>query len=243
MRVIGILEKVFSEMLSRWHRTQVTVLYADGVLRAFGHFHQLSGYREQREIPLRKPNQHGWNTIRKIVEQQMYLAADVEQYYQVMHATMMGWGLIERIIPGEKLIVHLTLTDRFGETFTVYAECPLKHIGLYERTNKTFSQGNKRAFWVRAIHPVTLGGMPRLNVSLNRTSKNLPVMLLKEMMKDEQFMVHCERRYPGKISVLQTNGHVPRKITRALEEELNETVLIQPGAFVPSKGRGPYATA
>ena len=226
MQVICTIEKIFSEMLSRWHRVNVTVMYNDGRLRAFGYF-KSNGYCEQREIDLQKPDAKGWKTVKRIIEQNMQLAANNAKYYQASRASMMGWGTISNIVPGDKLIVELTLADKFANTFEIYAECPILRIGRYERLTSAFAPGMRRAFWVRAIHPVTISGTPRLNVTLNRTSKNLPAMLLKEKMTDEELTVRCLRRYPGQKSFLATNKPVPRETILDIENELHEHVCVK----------------
>lgn len=227
MRVINIIEKVFSEMLSRWHKTKVTTLYWDGNLRVFGYFLMPTGYREQKEIHMKKPNPQGWKTIKRMIEQQMRHAADRERYYQATKSTMLGWGIIHRIVPGEKLIVELTLLDQYGESFEVYAECPISRIGDHERRTGAFKTGARRAFWVQAIHPVTLGGTPRLNVMLNRTSRHLPAMLMAEMLGDDRATIRCPRRYPGQKSFLVANMPVPKGVILSVGKELSEHVSVQ----------------
>ncbi len=221
-QVIGEIEKVFSTMLSRWYRMNIIVLYSDSSLKAFG-YSKKAGCYVQREFDLKKDKPRGWQTIKRIIEQNMVRAACSEDYYLHRNVSTIGWGSICDIDPGSKLIVELAL----AKNFEIYAECPITKIGHHERRTAAFSIGEKRAFWVQAIHPVTLNGTPRISVTLNRTSKHLPAMLMMEKMKDKELTVACLHRYPGKKSFLIANKFVPKNVILTVENELHEYVQVK----------------
>ena len=223
-QVIGEIEKVFSSMLSRWYRMNVIVLYSDSSLKAFG-YSKTAGCYVQREFDLQKAKPRGWETIKRIIERNMQRAACREDYYLFRNARTIGWGSICDIDPGNKLIVQLELSRKFE----IYAECAITRIGRYERGTSAFSIGEKRAFWVRAIHPVTLNGTPRLSVTLNRTSRHLPEMLLMEEMHDKELTVKCSHRYPGKKSFLIANKFIQKNAILNVENELHEYIQVKYG--------------
>ena len=223
-QVIGEIERVFSSMLSRWYGMNVIVLYSNSSLKAFG-YSKSAGCYVQREFDLQKDKPKGWQTIKRIIEQNMLRAACNEEYYLHRNARTMGWGSICDIDPGSKLIVELAL----AKNFEIYAECPITKIGRHERRTSAFNIGEKRAFWVRAIHPVTLNGTPRISVTLNRTSKYLPEMLLMSEMHDKDLTVKCSHRYPGKKSFLIANKFIPKSMILNVENELHEYIQVKYG--------------
>jgi len=223
-QIINEIEKVFSLMLSRWYRMNVVVLYSDNSLKAFG-YSKAEGCYIQREFDLRKAKPRGWQTIKRIIEQNMLKAACREEYYLHRNVRTIGWGNICDIDPGSKLIVQL----QFARKFEIYAECPITRIGGYERRTAAFAIGEKRAFWVRAIHPVTLNGTPRLSVTLSRVSKHLPEMLLMENTQDKKLTVKCSHRYPGKKSFILANKFIPKNVILSVENELHEYIQVKYG--------------
>jgi hypothetical protein len=221
-QVINEIEKAFSSMLSRWYRMNVVVLYSDNSLKAFG-YSKTAGSYVQREFDLQKAKPKGWETIKRIIERNMLMAACREEYYLLKNVRTMGWGRIIKIDPDSKLIVQLELAKKFE----IYAECPITRIGRHERRTSAFAIGEKRAFWVRTIHPVTLNGTPRISVMLNRTSKHLPEMLLKEKLKDQELIVKCSHRYPGQKSFITANKFIPKNAILTVESELHEHIQVK----------------
>ena len=224
--IIPEIERAFSMMLSRWYRMEVITLYSGGRLQVFG-YSKVNGCYELREFDLfkdtpQKDKLRGWNTIKREIEKNMLLAVNREKFYMHKNDKTIGWGSICDRVPGQKLIVRLKLAGKFE----VYAECPFTKIGSHERMTSAFAPGERRAFWVWAIHPVTLNGTPRLSVLLNRTSKNLPVSLLLEKMQDKDLSVKCSRRYPGRKSFLTTNKFIPKATILEIEDELREHVQV-----------------
>ena len=232
--VIAEIERGFSVLLSRWYKMEVMVLYSQGSLQVFG-WAKVDGHFNFKEFDLlkdvsKKDRLRGWNTIKRMIEQNMLIAANRE-FYMVRDQKTVGWGVIRDIVPGSKLIVQLELQKQ-SKRCEVYAECPFIKMGCHERGDKAFKLGEKRAFWVRAIHPVTVNGNPRVCVTLNRTSKNLPVKLLEEILMKEKLWnksltVTCPQRYPGKKSYLFTNTHIPKTAIRAVENELREHIEVR----------------
>ena len=225
-QVIPEIERAFSITLSRWYKMEVITLYSGGRLQVFG-YSKLNGCYELREFDLltdtpRKDTLRGWNTIKREIEKNMLSAVNREKFYMHKNDKTIGWGSICDRVPGQKLIVRLKLAEKFE----VYAECPFTKIGSHERLTSAFALGERRAFWVWAIHPVTLNGTPRLSVILNRTSKNLPASLLKEKMQDKDLTVGCSCRYPGRKSFLTTNRFIPKATILEIEDELREHIKI-----------------
>jgi len=225
-QVIPEIERAFSMMLSRWYKMEVITLYSGGRLQVFG-YSKVDGCYVLREFDLlmdtpKMDKLRGWNTIKREIEKNMLSAVNREKFYMHKNDKTIGWGNICDIVPGHKLIVRLELAGKFE----VYAECPFTKIGHHERLTTAFALGEKRAFWVWAIHPVTLNGTPRLSVILNRTSKNLPVSLLMEKIKDKELTVKCSRRYPGRKSFLRVNKFIPKASILEIEDELHEHVQV-----------------
>ncbi len=223
-RVIIEIERVFSAMLSRWYGMHVAVLHKENGFRAYVNS-KTTGDSLPREIDLYAEKPKGWETFRRAIERNMLEAACIDQYYRHKGARMMAWGTIINIIPGSKLIVQMALAEGFG----IFAECLLNRISAHERRTSAFAIGETRAFWVKAIHPVTLNDTPRLSVILNRTAKNLPAMLLKEQLEKQKITdiaVRCSRRFPGHKSFITANKFVPKNAILQVENELHEYVQV-----------------
>lgn len=221
-RVITEIEKTFSIMLSRWYRMEVIALYSKGKLIVFGYV-KSEGCYVQKGINFTSKNLKGWNTLKRLIKQNMARAASCEQYYLHRNAGTMGWGTVVKIVPGEKLFVHLESMNGLE----VYANCPLAGIGIYERLNGNFAVGRKRAFGVKAIHPVTVNGVARISIELSRTVKHLPALLLTEQVRNRQTRIRCVKRFPGKKSFVISNRFVPKSMILKIEDELHEHIQVR----------------
>jgi len=87
----------------------------------------------------------------------------------------------------------------------------------------------KRAFHVRRVDPVVLGGIPRLKVMVDRVSKNLVEALLREQLGGarENTTIHCTKRYVGQKSFVVTSRRIHKAAIVAVAEELGEPLQVK----------------
>ena len=84
-QVVAEIEKTFSAMLSRWYGTGTVVLFGDDYLQALNYAKQ-SGIPLQNQLEL--VSMRGWNTIRRILDQNLTQAAclhEVTHYKRLEH--------------------------------------------------------------------------------------------------------------------------------------------------------------
>ena len=137
-QVIAEIEKTFSSMLSRWHEQDVMALFTDDRLMAVGYHHGSDGMAQQ--VPIRLTTMRGWNSIRRILEQNLEKAAclqEVARYKKKEHQLL--WGEIVRKNRDGSLLVEVEIESGAP----IIAECPGHHIGIHER--EELMMGQRRA--------------------------------------------------------------------------------------------------
>jgi putative transposon-encoded protein len=87
----------------------------------------------------------------------------------------------------------------------------------------------KRAFHIRRVDPVVLGGIPRLKVMVDRVSKNLVEALLREQIggTGENITIRCTKRYVGQKSFVVTSKRIPKPAIVAVAKELGEPLQVR----------------
>lgn len=217
-QVVAEIEKTFSAMLSAWHKTPTIVLFGDDQLRAVKY---ILDHGEQTQSLVDLTLMRGWNTIRRIIDKNLSQAAclhDVAHYKRKEHE--MRWGEIIRKNENG-FLVEVEIEE--GEP--IIAECPLNRIGIHERSG--FSVGQRRAFHLRKIEPLSLRGISRMQVTVDRVSKNLVTTLIKEKLgNDRGIHVYCSRRFVGHKSFVEASEFLSKQVISAVSQELREHVQV-----------------
>jgi len=217
-QVVAEIEKVFSSMLSLWHGTNTVVLFGLDHLQAIRYINGV-GVTCQDQLELVSMN--GWNTIRRMIDKNLSRAAclhEVNQYKR--HEHEMRWGEIIRK-NNDGLLVELELE----KDTPVLAQCPWNRIGVHEL--KDLSVGQNRAFHLRRIEPILLRGISRFHVVIDRVSKNLVTGLLRDKLECQaDIRLYCPKRYVGHKSFIVASGFLPKKIIKAVSQELREHIQV-----------------
>ncbi len=217
-QVVAEIEKTFSAMLSSWHQTQIIALFGDDQLKAIKYI-QEQGVQYQSLVDL--TIMRGWNTIQRTIDKNLTRAAclhDVAHYKRKEHE--LRWGEIIRKNENGFLVEM-----EIEEDEPIIAECPMNRIGVHERS--ALFVGQRRAFHLRKVDPITLRGITRVQVTVDRVSKNLVTTLLKENLgNNKDTHIYCSKRYVGHKSFVEANGFLPKETIRASSEELREHIQV-----------------
>lgn len=218
------IEDVFSEIFSQRYGFEVMVaLQPDNYLEAVA-YKRVDGVLLQKSIDVTRIR--GWNTIKRHLEKSLQKASVLKQTRQYKYYEReLRWGEITAIDPEKNYHVEMEVIP--GETVT--AVCPLNRIGIHERSSGDFSIGEKRAFHIRRVDPVFLHDTPRLKVVVDRVSKTLVEILLKEQLgfSAGEIMVRCTKRYVGQKSFVIVSRRIPKPAIVAVTEELNEHMQVR----------------
>ena len=219
-QVIAEIEKTFSSMLSRWHGQDVMALFTDDRLEAVGYHHGSDGMVQQ--VPISLTTLRGWNSIRRILEQNLEKAAclqEVARYKKKEHQLL--WGTIVKKNRGGGLLVEVEIESEKP----IIAECPCHHIGIHER--EELLAGQRRAFHLRRVEPVLLKNSSRLKVGVDRVSKNLVEKLLQSRVNNREITIRCLNRYVGHKSFVESSAFLPKKVILAACRELREHIQVK----------------
>ncbi|MFH2122776.1 MAG: hypothetical protein ABIJ50_04760 [Pseudomonadota bacterium] len=220
-QIIAEIEKTLSAMLSQWHGTSTVVLFGDDQLQAL-RYAEHPGMTLQNQLEL--ISARGWNTIVRVLDHNLGQAAclhEVAHYKRREHE--MRWGEIIRK-NDDGFLVELEIEE--GQP--ILAECPWNRIGVHER--KELSVGQKRAFHLRRIDPILLRGIARVQVTVDRVSKNLVTTLFREQLGGTTGIhVHCVKRYVGHKSFVSASGFLPKNIIKNVSQELREHIQVSVG--------------
>ncbi|MFP7756193.1 hypothetical protein ACLG6S_16375 [Thermodesulfobacteriota bacterium B35] len=216
-QVIAEIEKTFSSMLSRWHRKNVIAMFTEGHLQALAYEQDAGGRIIQTPVDLAR--MRGWNTIRRIIEQNLGKAACLDEVARLKRLEhQVFWGEIVRK-NGRALQVEIPIEP--GQV--IMATCLLQHIGRHERDS--LLAGQCRAFHLRRVDPVSLNGTPRTRVLVDRVSKHLVSGLLQSRL--DGVKVTCRKRYVGRKSFVGTDRFIPRRIILETARELGEHIQVK----------------
>lgn len=222
--VMTEIEKIFSSTLSQWYRVEVMVFFRDDLQLEAVAYNNVGGVIMQRMIDL--TTMRGFNTLQKNLEESLAKAALLKQtksykYYE----KELRWGEITACDNENNLYVEIEVVP--GEKIT--AVCPHNRLGLHERDSDKFSLGQRRAFHLRRIDPVSLKGTSRLNVVVDRVSKTLVETLLYDYLGSsvENISLRCMNRYVGQKSFVFTSKKLPKAVIVAATRELGEHIEVR----------------
>ena len=218
-QVIAEIERTFSSMLSRWHRKNVVVVFADDQLSALGYHDDAAG---PIQMPIDLATLRGWNTIKRILNKNLSTAAcldEVSRYKRKEKNIVQG-----EVISRDEKSLGVELDMEFG--VSLYATCPLHYLGKHERGQLLV--GDKKFFHIRRIESVIFGNIPRTRVIVDRVSKNLVVKLIKQQLNPQfhDIKLHCIKRYVGHKSFVRSSQYLPPKVIIEAAEELDEHIQV-----------------
>ncbi len=218
-QIIVEIEKTFSAMLSTWHRKNVVVIFSERQLTAQAYVKNADGLKQ---IPVELSVIRGWNTIKRIIIQNCEKASclqKIKKYKEKEHQLV--WGEILKKNNNGHLAVEIDF-----EGSPVIATCLINHIGVHERN--VVRAGDVKAFHVRRVEAVFFKRVPRFKVMVDRVSKTLVEILLKEKLGDIGGLINlkCKKRYVGHKSFVVSNHYLPGKIIKEVKNELKEHIQV-----------------
>ena len=226
-QVVAEIEKTFSTMLSRWYGTGTVVLFADDYLQAL-HYAKQSGIPLQNQLDF--VSVRGWNTIQRALDRNFTKIAclhEVTRYKQLEHE--LRWGDIIR-----KNTDGFLVEIEIEKGLAIIAECPLNRVGVHEQ--HTLAVGQRRAFHLRRVDSVKMGGSTRVKVIVDRVSKNLVTALLREQLGiATKITLYCIKRYVGHKSFVQAGGFLPKQAILTVSRELREHIQVTVGKIAVGK--------
>ncbi|HFB97568.1 MAG TPA: hypothetical protein ENJ62_00355 [Bryobacterales bacterium] len=177
------------------------------------------------EIPLE--NIRGWNTLRRAIEralERMVVIRDCEALRPYRNTLV--WG--EVLLHTAEDVLYVKAEIRQGEP--IVCVCPKVLLPKRER-RAGFIRGERRAFYYHKHECVYVDGMPRLKVTLSRTSWRLPVLLLKHFLYEaggrvEGLKLVPIERHAGVISRIAASRPLPREGILQTCRELNERIWV-----------------
>jgi len=218
------IERTFSSILSQWYRIEVMVFFRDDLQLEAVAYNNVGGVIMQRTVDF--TTMSGFNTLQKNLEESLAKAALLKQtksykYYE----KELRWGEITACDGEKNLYVEIEVIP--GEKIT--AVCPHNRLGLHERHSVNFAIGQKRAFHLRRVDPVTLKGTNRLKVVVDRVSKTLVETLLYDYLDSsvENISLRCRNRYVGQKSFVFTTKRLPKSVIVATTLELGEHIEVR----------------
>ncbi len=219
--VISEIENVFSRILSKWHQAEVIAFVDNYKLEAVS-YHKINGVLSQQEIDITR--MRGWSYLKQQLEislVQYALMKQSREYKGYEHEIRKGE--IVKIGEDHVFLVEIELVP--GEVLV--ASCPYSLVGVHEREQLRI--GTRKYFHIRRIDPVILGETPRLNVVVDRVSKNLVKRLLQKHIGglSDKITVRCTKRFVGKKSFIEVSEKIPKTVILAMREELGEHLEVK----------------
>ncbi len=221
--VISEIESVFSSILSRWHKTEVIAIVNDDYKLEAVAYHNVNGILSQQEIDVAK--MRGWNFLKQKLEislAQYALMKQTREYKGYEHEIRLGE--VVKVSADSVFLIEIELVP--GEV--VIASCPSYLVGIHERNQLRI--GTKKYFHIRKVDPVMLEETPRLNVIVDRVSKNLTRRLIEQQIEGhliDDVVVKCVKRFVGKKSFVEASRKIPKTSILAVKEELGEHIEVK----------------
>lgn len=219
--ILDIIEQTLGEVLStRYPDEKITVRLDEDSME----FRIIaSSMREGgvwREIPIERLS--GIKNLHKHIRNALQRAQVIQRVRQVrQHLNEIVQGKVICIKETGDLIVEIRL-----EGDMVIATCPK---GMLPKDERGIGFGEREIwFHLRNCQPIMLGEIPRVEITLDRTSKNLPQKLLRHLLPATQKdgRITCRVRKPGFYSEIWVDQFIPKTVVNELKKELKEKVFI-----------------
>jgi len=218
--VIAEIEKTFSSMLSRWHQRDVVALFTtEDKLMATSYYKSSSGTIIQ--IPIELSTMRGWNTIKRILDKNLSKTSCIREATKLKKKEhQVFWCEIIKIIQND-LIVEI---DPEPGLTPLIATCPMNLIGKHELSKIT--AGQKKAFHLRKVELLQMKDTIRLQVIMDRVSRNLVSGIIYSKLVNGNTRVRCLKRYVGHKAFIESTNFIPKKILQETSREIGEHIQV-----------------
>jgi hypothetical protein len=152
---------------------------------------------------------------------------EYEYWRHIQHKTVIGH--VERKEQNGTLVIALG-KDSFGYTEnTIYARCHLCDLPPKERNS--CRPGESKIFYASKVAiKKSPNGVYMVDISLSRTIKRLPEILLRQKLEDclkRDIKVRVKKRHCGELTIIETSASIPSRFITELTSELNERIRIE----------------
>ena len=222
--VITEIESVFSSILSQWYGLDAMVFFQKDIGMEAVLYNKINGTTIQRFVDFREIR--GAKTLLKHLDIALTKAATIKQTKKYkFYEKKLCWAEVLGSRPDGEILVEAEIIPEE----LVIAVCPWNRIGLHERNLHSFGVGQRRAFHIRRIDPVSVAGTPKMKIVMDRISKTLVESLLREQLAvdDEKINIHCVKRYVGHKSFVIASRRLPKSAILAVSEELHERIQVR----------------
>ncbi len=223
--VLAEIEAVFSSILSQWYGLNTMVFFQKDLEMEVVLYIQINGTTVQRFVDFREIR--GANTLLKNLNIALSKAAIIKQTKKYkFYERELRWAEVLACRPSGEILVEVEIVP--GEV--VIAVCPLNRVGVHERKRlQSFGIGQRHAFHIRSIAPVSVAGTPKMKIIVDRVSKTLVENLLREQLgaDSEEITIQCLKRYVGHKSFVLTSKRLPKSAIVAVSEELDERIQVR----------------
>lgn len=131
-------------------------------------------------------------------------------------------GEVTRIGDDGSLIVTLEIADHYRRLI-LSGTCPTRFQPKHER--ERYIPGTVKEFHITSVVPVMVNHRStKVQVQLNRISKELPRMLLQERSRIPG--IQCLKRIPGAFSTIVTPSRISKDVINSVGKELKEHLYV-----------------
>lgn len=131
-------------------------------------------------------------------------------------------GEITRVGDDGSLIVTLEIADHYRRLILI-GICPTRFQPKHER--QRYLPGTVKEFYITSVVPVMVNHRStKVRVQLNRISKELPRLLLKERSRISG--IQCLKRIPGAFSTIVTPSRISKDVINSVGKELKEHLYV-----------------
>ena len=131
-------------------------------------------------------------------------------------------GEVARLTADGGLLVKIEVPDHFRRLVAT-GICPVRGLPPHERDE--IRAGRVAFFHVTSVVLDRQGHTPKVRVNLSRSSRALPVLLLRE--ETGEASLRCRRRIAGAFSEIETAKPLPKTAILAVGKELRERIIIR----------------
>lgn len=226
IEVLDTIEQTMSDVLtSRYPGEKVWVRINEDTLDIDIQAFSMLGGGEWRDIPLNAMT--GVKNLHRHIENALSRANVLNQVRRIRkHLQEIRQGVITHIQPDGTLYVEVEILND-GSLLT--GVCPPDCQPVSERGR--YRSGEQKYFHLRNCRPMMIASTPRCKVTLDRTSRNLPLVLLQQYLalNNLNTPIHCPSRRPGECTEIWAQDRLPREIIIKVQKELGEKIFVLVG--------------
>jgi hypothetical protein len=218
LAVMDVAETTIANTLTKAFRSPVTCRVDSNGLRLIAYL----GSNDPKAVELKTISKKLRRDIAYTVELELQKRQTLYEFHsmrelqgQVIKAT------ISRIADNHTLYAMLEINDLLNPVILL-GECSLMNQPPHERCR--YHVGETRTFFVSSVRPVAGRSYARVRIILNRTSRELPARMLRQLTGVDG--IKCQRRVAGGFCEIVTPRRIPKSAINTVGKELREHVQV-----------------